>query len=334
MKNKLLSKITPNQLIQDFQILGSAHKIAAKYRINVATVYTAFEIINYDCRVRQDVASIVSKEILEKTYERLGTLKAVARELKIDPDSVALYMEKFGLEYQKQVIYAVDHDFFSRENEETFYVAGFIAADGCIRDRQGKYGNKRNEIFIALSKNDKKLLEQLRLTMKSDTPIRDVLGGNSKRNPTWNDTWRSEFTITSKQMVEDLKRFNVVPRKTHIYTFPEWMKTHPLKNHFLRGYNDGDGSFYIPKLQGGRTVKQVYFSLRGTPEFLKVVRSILEKECELEERNTDIRISSCHGILEYGGNGVISKIADYIYKDATIYLPRKRDIAMMAKNFQ
>lgn len=331
MKNKLLSKITPDQLIQDFQELGSAHKIAAKYGINVATVYTAFEIINYDCHVRQDVASMVTKEILEEAYGRLGTLKAVGRELKIDPDSIKLYMEKFGLEYEKQIIYNCDHEFFSRNNEETFYVAGFIAADGCVKNRRGKYGNPRYELYIGLSSEDKQFLEQLRQIMKAETPIREFLVKNSQRNPQWHDCWKSEISITSKRMCDDLVRFNVVPRKSLIYTFPEWMKEHSLKHHFIRGYNDGDGSFYIPRLQEGREVEQVYFSMRGTPTFLKVVRDILEKECNLEERHKCVRISSGHGVLEYGGNGVISKIADYLYQDATIYLPRKREIAMKSK---
>ena len=66
MKNKLLSKITPEQLIQDFESLGSAHKIAVKYGINVATIYTAFKIINYDCKVRKNVKSLVTKELLEE----------------------------------------------------------------------------------------------------------------------------------------------------------------------------------------------------------------------------------------------------------------------------
>jgi hypothetical protein len=108
------------------------------------------------------------------------------------------------------------------------------------------------------------------------------------------------------------------------------MKAHPLKHHFIRGYNDGDGSLYIPKLADGRTVEQIYFTMRGTPAFLTDVRSILEQECDLKERVKDIRISSGHGCLEYGGNGVVGKIVDYLYKDATIYLPRKRDIAMKA----
>jgi hypothetical protein len=135
-------------------------------------------------------------------------------------------------------------------------------------------------------------------------------------------------------MCDDLFRFDVIPRKSLIYTFPKWMKIHPLKHHFLRGYNDGDGSFFIPELPDGRKTEQVYFSMRGTPSFLTDARYILEQECDLEEREKDIRISSGQGVLEYGGNGVISKIADYLYRDATIYLPRKREIAMMAKQFQ
>lgn len=326
MKNKLLQKISAEQLIKDFQELGSATKIAKKYQINPITVYSAFDIINYDCRVRQDVASIVSKEILEQAYTRLGSIKAVGRELKITADSIADYMNKFGLEYKKQVIYGVDHEFFSRDNEETFYVAGFIAADGCIKDRKGKYGNARPEIYIGLSKDDKEHLEKLRQLMKAQTPIRDFLVKNSKRNPKWKDSWKSEIVITSKKMFEDLERFNIVPRKSLVYTFPEWMITHPLKHHFIRGYNDGDGSFYVPKLQNGRTVEQLYFSLRGTPQLLETVRYILEQECNLEHRDKPIRISSGHGVLEYGGNNIVNKICDYLYMDANIYLTRKYNI--------
>ena len=277
---------------------------------------------------------ILTREILGQSYAELGSLKAVARKFDIDPGSVKRYMIRYGIDFKKQIIYDCDHNFFSRDNEETFYVAGFIAADGGLKDRKNTSGNIRYELGIGLSKKDKEFLEQLRQIMKAETPIRDYLVKNSKHNPKWNDIWKSEIVITSKQMWEDLSRFNVVPRKSLIYTFPEWMKTHPLRHHFIRGYNDGDGSFYIPKLAKGKHTEQIYFSMRGTSEFLTDVRDILEKECDLKEREKDIRISSGHGVLEYGGNGVISKITDYLYKDATIYLPRKRDIAMMAKQFK
>lgn len=145
------------------------------------------------------------------------------------------------------------------------------------------------------------------------------------------NTWKSELRITSQKICNDLRRFNIVPRKSLIYTFPEWMKENSLKHHFIRRYNDGDGSFYKPKLKNNRTIEQIYFSMRGTPKFLFDIYCILQKECILEERDKKIRISSGHGILEYGGNNIISNIFDYLYKDATIYLQRKYDIAIKSK---
>lgn len=327
MRNKLLEKITSEQLIEDFKQLGSAGKIAKKYGVNIATVYTAFNIISYDCMVRKNIDSFLTKEILEEAYDRLGSLKAVGREFEIAPDSVKQYMEKFGLGYKKQVRYNCDHEFFSRDNQESFYVAGFIAADGCVKKRKNTSGNYRYELQISLSKSDEVFLNSLKDVMLAETPIHNFLIKNSKRNPKWNDTECSQLTITSKQMFDDLARFNIVPRKSLIYTFPEWMKDHPLKHHFIRGYNDGDGSFFIPKTKS----KYICFALRGTPEFLKEVRYILEKECDLPERDTEIRVSSGHGVLEYGGNGVVKKIADYLYKDATVYLDRKYQKAMITK---
>lgn len=239
-------------------------------------------------------------------------------------------MKKFGLKFNKQIKYNCDHDFFSRENEESFYVAGFIAADGCVKNHSSSKNSF--QIQIGLSQRDQEHLEKIKYLLKSDAPIKNFLIKNSKRNIKWNDTWSSQINITSKQMFEDLKKFNIVPRKTLIYTFPEWMKNHPLKHHFIRGYNDGDGSFYISKLPDHKKVKQICFSMRGTPEFLLFIQSILEQECKLRKRDKPIRISSGHGCLEYGGNSVVSKITDYLYKNATIFLPRKREIAILAKN--
>jgi hypothetical protein len=125
-------------------------------------------------------------------------------------------------------------------------------------------------------------------------------------------------------MVKDLQRFNVVPAKTKIYTFPDSLVSHPLVHHFMRGYFDGDGSWYIPVQK--KPTKQIYFSLRGTELFLEPFRSILEKQCDLEIRKTPIRINTNCGVLEYGGNGITTKIKDFLYKDATVYLKRKFDI--------
>ena len=336
-KNKLLEKITKEQLIADFVELGSAHKIAKKYDMWVPVIYDAFKIIDYNCYIikrNKDIRFTLTKTILEEAYNRLGSLSACGREFDADAGTIKQYMIKFGLDYKKQVRYNCDHDYFSRDTAEVFYIAGFMAADGCVKKRKNTYGNFRCEVQIALSKNDKDFLIAIKDLLKAETPITDRLSKANERNPKWNNTWSSQFTITSEKMVKDLERFNIVPAKSLIYTFPQWLIDHPLVSHFMRGYNDGDGSFYIGRLKGNRTVEQIHFSLRGTKKFLTTFRSILEKNCDLKIRTKDIRINCGTGMLEYGGNGVLSKITDFLYKDATIFLQRKYDIAIKSKRIK
>ena len=260
--------------------------------------------------------------------EELGTLKAVGRKFGVDHGTIKRYMLQFGLEVPVRIRYSCDHDFFSRDNEESFYVAGFIAADGCVLA-------DCNVLSIGLALKDLAQLEMTKKLLKAENPISEHLIKNSKRNPKWNDCKKAEIKITSKQICKDLKRFNIVPRKTHTYKFPEWIKTHPLRHHFIRGYFDGDGSFYSNlKKDGIRSVKQVYFSLRGTDDFLAAVIEIFNKEIDFSTVSSKKKPRLNSGIftLEYGGNRLIEKIFSYMYKDATVYMQRKHDIGIEAKD--
>jgi hypothetical protein len=162
MKNKLLDILTPEQLKQELVNIGSATKIAKKYGINSVTVYSAFKICKIDCIIKPNRSSLLTKEILEQSYIECGSLKAVGRKRGVDCGTVKRYMRQNNLDFKQQIIYDVDHNFFSRENEETFYVAGFMAADGCVKDKKGKYGAARPEVYIGLSKNDKDFLGKLK----------------------------------------------------------------------------------------------------------------------------------------------------------------------------
>ena len=137
------------------------------------------------------------------------------------------------------------------------------------------------------------------------------------------------MSITSKEIFDDLSRFNIVPRKSLIYTFPEWLINHKYVNHFMRGYFDGDGSFYV--INKNKETPQVGFSLRGTQDFLKTYRSIFESNHLVKEREKDIRINSGIGVLEYGGNKVVNNIKDFLYKDSNVCLERKRSIVAHLK---
>jgi DNA-binding CsgD family transcriptional regulator len=267
--------------------------------------------------------NILTKELLEKEFAELKSSKAIGRKLGVSGDTVSRYMEEFGLISNKKVSYNCNHNAFSIDSEISFYLAGFIAADGCIKSKKG---TTSKSLYIGLSNKDRKHLEKIRDALGAEHPIGDYEVKNSKRNANWDDTICSSINITSSQIYQDLQRFNVTERKTHTLTFPDWMKDHPLRHHFIRGYIDGDGCF-SSAVGKGRKVRQVFFSVRGTTAFLTSLRSTLEADLSLEERTKDIRFNNGIGVLEYGGNRICKSIAEYLYKDATIYLERKKNSA-------
>lgn len=266
-----------------------------------------------------------TKEQLEESYSRLKSVRKVASEFGYTGEGIRVMMHNFGLNISKpnKNRYSCDEEFFSKTDEHSFYVAGFYAADGCVMFKR-KTDSEPCIVYMALGIKDADHFEKIKNTMTAQHPLSTKVVKNSFINPAWKDSEEKELRITSRQMCRDLAKFNIVPRKTHIYTFPEWLIDHPLVNHFMRGYFDGDGSFYIQ--DKNKEVPQICFNLRGTLPFLYNYRSILERECTLNKRVKDVRTNNGIGVLEYGGNGIVGKIVKFLYKDATIYLDRKYQI--------
>lgn len=276
------------------------------------------------------IQSILSKELIEETYTECGNVKKTYEKLGVSKSTLYHYMNLYNIKRDLHSHYKCDHDFFSRDNEHSFYAAGFICADGSINHKLYKGHISSKKVAIGLSIKDRDFLSKLMITMGVETPIHDYEVKTT--NPKWNNTWKSEVQITSERMVDDLIRFGATPRKSLTLEFPEWMIDHPLRHHFIRGYNCGDGSFYSA-VSKNKTVKQVFFSLRGTVQFLTTVRSIFEKDIGLEPRTTPIRVADGIGVLQYGGNALVKKIAEYLYKDQTICLERKRIAAFAFEGY-
>jgi hypothetical protein len=273
-------------------------------------------------------SKLFTKEVLEEAFETHGSLKAMGRHFQVDSGTIKRYMQSHGLEVPEQVRYTCDEGFFSRDTEAAFYIAGFIAADGCIK-------KDSSVLDITLAKKDEKHLGLIKDILNATNPLYYGINKNSRANPNWNDTERVGLVITSKQLCKDLLRFGVTERKTHTLQFPDWIKNHPLKHHFIRGYFDGDGCFSISlKNDGSRTVEQVHLCLRGTNNFLSTISEILKSEIPYLTNKNSKKITLNSGIhtLQYGGNRLIEKIFNFMYADATIYMDRKYQIGIKAKD--
>lgn len=275
------------------------------------------------------IESILTKQQLERDYQELKSLAKIAQKYGVSDVPIRARFIKYNIPFKSKIHYnKCNHNIFSEESERAFYLAGFLAADGCIRisktNKNRDYINHR--IVVALAKKDEKFLEQVRDSFDSNNKFNYYTHKLSKYSNDWNDCESVKLSITSKQMVDDLVKFGVVSRKSLTYTFPEWLKTHPLKHHFIRGYIDGDGSFYLSSNK-----KSIVFSVRGTIDFLKTCKTIFENDCNAHTKTIPTTQDGI-GDFKINSNLVVSRIVDFIYKDATIFLERKYEIAKTVKD--
>lgn len=164
----------------------------------------------------------------------------------------------------KQRTYNVDDFFFNIPNELNSYYAGFIAADGNIRSRN----SEKRTLGIGLSSKDSKWLKTFKEKIKSESPIK-----NRIQKKIYEIT---EISITSKQVVDDLKsNFNVVPRKSLILE-PPFIKEQNLKYAFICGYIDGDGTIFLSKRKNGIN-KTLHLSILGTKRMCEWIKHTFDE---------------------------------------------------------
>lgn len=198
--------------------------------------------------------------------------------------------------------YNCDNNYFNCiETEHKAYWLGLIAADGYVST------DKRNLLSLTLHQDDSGILSSFLKDLNSDYPII-----YNKRDKC------CRVDINSKQIVTNLALYNIVPRKTFKFQFPNELDNE-LYNHFIRGYFDGDGCVYISK------TKQIEYTVTSNEHFLEQLQDILIRQCNLNKtifkkyKRTDIKT------MVYCGNKQSKRIYDYMYKNATIYFPRKKE---------
>lgn len=270
----------------------------------------------------------VDVQLLSELYKKHQSASIVGDILGVSKSIILRNLKENNIPIRKNKN-DVNHSYFKYDTPEVFYWAGFMAADGCVQNPH----DKRFSVSLSLSSTDHGHVQKFKETIGFGGPISVSMVKGKWKDPNnhslgkYKDSQKSEISFLSKEMFDDLARFNIVPKKSLIYTFPEFVINHKYKNHFMRGYFDGDGSFFFVKSKNHKTGKekptiQKYFSLRGTVDFLTVYRNILETECVLPVRTNPIRFNKT-GILDYGGNGVLAKIEQFLFQNATVYLDRK-----------
>lgn len=184
------------------------------------------------------------------------------------------------------------------DNEAAAYWWGFLYADGYI--------SRDKVITITLSQKDKEQLEKFKIFMDTEAPV--SFYGIGKGN--------SRINITDKHLAARLKQLGILTGRPNPKQALDQIPD-SLFHHWLRGLFDGDGS----------ARKSPSIVLCGGYDFLYVLRSKISEHCEVNPllSISKHRASNLH-YLYYSGRLMALKVADYMYKGATVWMKRKRDV--------
>lgn len=199
--------------------------------------------------------------------------------------------------------YTKNENYFSViDSADKAYWLGALYADGCVR-------NDKNVFFT--SKDKDWVLDFLKAIEYTGKPLREL----HKVYKT--ECWKAN--ITSKIMFKDLVNNGCVPNKSLILEFPKLNDS--LIPHFIRGYFDGDGSVGEYKTSNKSEYKALRSSIcSGSKKFLDE----LVKYLPIKYMNVRKNKNGVYSISMSVKNSI--SFANYIYKDANIFLKRKKDI--------
>jgi transposase len=183
------------------------------------------------------------------------------------------------------------------DNEFKAYFLGWIMADGNISITDGQYSLK-----IHISLKDKELIDK----------FLDIISSSNKTSTRGDINPSYYVSLTSVHMCKSLIALGVVPRKSGKETFPNQIPSN-LYAHFIRGVFDGDGITCIGKnprsgFVGSKDMLLRIIDIINTPD-----RKIIQNN-----KNEDI-------YYFLGGKGFSRKLYEFLYKDSTIWLQRKRE---------
>jgi hypothetical protein len=213
-------------------------------------------------------------------------------------------LKKYGIVIKTKILkYNFNENYFEKiDTEDKAYFLGFIVADGCI------HSNTNN---IKIIQKEQDILYKFKNYIKFDGPI----FFSENRNI-------SSIGVSSFKMKKDLENLGVVSNKTMIIKYPSIPME--LENHFMRGVFDGDGCISIHHDKRDESDRGQVNICSGSIDFISKYVDNLYKYANVKKNN--IRCpKGTYYVIDWGGLTDVENIFRFLYKDATVFLERKKE---------
>ena len=206
---------------------------------------------------------------------------------------------------------SVNENFFKIWTPEMAYIFGFWIADGNMFEKCNK---------ISFVSKDYNLLNIVKYKLDSDYKI-----SNHANN--------FQLQIYNKIFYDDLFKLGGIPAKSLTIQFPE--VPNEYLSHFIRGYFDGDGCFYIKKINNKKKKHEYLASdFVGNIDFLSDLKNKIKENANIDATGLYHNIKNNPRIyeLQYFNKKAIA-LGDYIYQGSeNLRLERKYIIYKKIKN--
>ena len=305
MYQKTIDKLESLQILEQYNNGASVKSLYRKYDVPERTLSRyLFEV----CGVKKRPNYIPPYDInvIKEEYENGKTLQEIADEVGCCRQSLAVQLRKIGVRViRKDAMYDLREDAFDDINtEEQAYWLGFMFADGnlAIRDHY---------IRVNLSGKDTEHLIKFKkfLNYKRDIHVYTIKGGYSV----------ARMSVSNKHMWLRLNELGCTPHKSNTLKFPAdlFKDREDLIRHFIRGYWDGDGCLSYRDKEHKRPGVNVI----GTNDFLRE----MEKHMPVNPMKTlRQKHKNNNAIFIWNKEDKVAfVVAEYLYKDANVYLDRK-----------
>ena len=245
----------------------------------------------------------VDNEDIAQLYKSTRSLQKVSQLVRLSVSTVHRRLKESGV-FTDRRTYLIDETLFQvLDAEWKAYFLGLLFADGCVSSNYA--------ILLNLHEKDRAILEQLNThvyqNQKPLTYSRAVVYKGKDGLPR-NNAAQYKLIICSKRICENLSKWGCSARKSLSLLMPMDIPK-DMMSHFIRGYFDGDGgvsdhTWCIVSSKAFCLSLSEYLRSLGLHAVCSDYRKVARLRCW---RRADVKF-----------------LYEYLYKDATIFLERKR----------
>lgn len=237
-------------------------------------------------------------------YQAGASARYLARMYHTDHNVIGRALERQNVQQRSAAdrnrLYPLDASAFDViDNEGAAYWLGFLYADATISKRTLK---------VALALKDSEHIDRLCAFLRTDAPVSITYRLN---HPI------ALVAITDEHVTQRLMSLGVSRERPNLQACIK--SVHPsVKHHFLRGLFDGDGS----------AKRRPCISFLGSLDLMLYVREALANAIGTNPNLKPNQHSHSRNIfyMDYMGRIQALRVSAYLYRDASIFLPRKRNV--------